>query len=76
MTNIDIDENLKELPNDGRITKTKIVCTLGPVLQSIPMIEKLLRVGMNIAHFNFSHGSHEYHHNTLNNLEKFYYFWC
>ncbi|KAK5794946.1 hypothetical protein PVK06_036200 [Gossypium arboreum] len=51
----------KELPNNGCIVKTKIVCTLGTTSLSIPMIEKLLRVGMNVARFNFSHGSHKYH---------------
>ncbi|MFQ6633052.1 hypothetical protein Gotur_011591 [Gossypium turneri] len=51
MTNIDIDEILKELPNNGRITKTKIVYTLGLVSRLIPMIEKLLRVGMNSLQF-------------------------
>jgi pyruvate kinase len=48
--------------------KTKIVCTLGPVSRSVPMVEKLLRAGMNVARFNFSHGSHEYHQETLNNV--------
>ncbi|KAF2576973.1 hypothetical protein F2Q68_00000249 [Brassica cretica] len=57
-----------ELPNDGRIPKTKIVCTLGPASRTVPMIEKLLRAGMNVARFNFSHGSHEYHQGTLDNL--------
>ncbi|MBA0548975.1 hypothetical protein Golob_020036, partial [Gossypium lobatum] len=47
MVNIDIDGILKELPNDVRIAKTKIVCTLGLTLRSTPMIEKLLRAGMN-----------------------------
>ncbi|KAI9077454.1 hypothetical protein K1719_040573 [Acacia pycnantha] len=32
------------------------------------MIEKLLRAGMNVARFNFSHGSHDYHQETLDNL--------
>ncbi|MCL7026190.1 hypothetical protein MKW94_018667 [Papaver nudicaule] len=68
MANIDIEGILKELPNDGRIPKTKIVCTLGPASRSVEMISKLLKAGMNVARFNFSHGSHEYHQETLDNL--------
>lgn len=70
MANIDIEGILKEIPNDGRVPKTKIVCTLGPASRSVPMIEKLLRAGMNVARFNFSHGTHEYHQETLNNLRS------
>ncbi|KAL5994993.1 hypothetical protein ACLOJK_025050 [Asimina triloba] len=51
-----------------RRRKTKIVCTLGPASRSVAMIEKLLRAGMNVARFNFSHGSHAYHQETLDNL--------
>lgn len=48
--------------------RTKIVCTLGPASRSVPMVEKLLKAGMNVARFNFSHGSYEYHQETLDNL--------
>ena len=48
--------------------KTKIVCTLGPSSRSVDMLEKLLRAGMNVARFNFSHGTHVYHQHTLDNL--------
>uniref|UniRef100_A0A5B7BC59 pyruvate kinase n=1 Tax=Davidia involucrata TaxID=16924 RepID=A0A5B7BC59_DAVIN len=70
MANINIEGILKELPNDGgrSIPKTKIVCTLGPASRSVPMLEKLLKAGMNVARFNFSHGTHDYHQETLNNL--------
>ncbi|KAL3620668.1 hypothetical protein CASFOL_035580 [Castilleja foliolosa] len=48
--------------------KTKIVCTLGPSSDSVETIEKLLRAGMNVARFNFSHSGHAYHQETLDNL--------
>lgn len=39
----------------------QVVCTLGPASRAVEVIEELLRAGMNVARFNFSHGSHEYH---------------
>ncbi len=38
--------------------KTKIVCTLGPNSSSNETIEQLIKAGMDIARFNFSHGSY------------------
>ncbi|KAJ6757546.1 PYRUVATE KINASE [Salix koriyanagi] len=55
---------------DSRNRKTKIVCTLGPQSRSVEMTEKLLRAGMNVARFNFSHGTHAYHQETLDNLRN------
>ena len=50
--------------------KTKIICTLGPAVDNTESIGKLLRLGMNGARFNFSHGSHESHSVTLANLRR------
>jgi hypothetical protein len=71
MANINMAGILADLDRaDARLPKTKIVCTLGPASRSVPMIEKLLRAGMNVARFNFSHGTHEYHKETLDSLRQ------
>jgi pyruvate kinase len=41
--------------------RTKIVCTLGPATNTAPMIEHLIRAGMNVARLNLSHGTFEEH---------------
>ncbi len=48
--------------------KTKILATLGPASDSVEVIEGLIKAGANLFRLNFSHGSHEYHLNTLNNI--------
>ncbi len=48
--------------------KTKIVCTMGPNLFEKSLIAPLMQAGMNVARFNFSHGtyeSHEYYFNEV-----------
>lgn len=38
---------------------TKIICTIGPSCENETTIEKMIRVGMNCARLNFSHGSYD-----------------
>ena len=47
--------------------KTKIISTLGPSTDKEGVLRDLIANGMNVARFNFSHGSHEEH---LGRLEK------
>lgn len=50
--------------------RTKIICTLGPAVDSEDMIRTLIRTGMDAARFNFSHGSHPEHLARLNMLKS------
>ena len=45
--------------------KTKIVCTMGPATEDEEVLRQLILHGMNVARFNFSHGSHQYHRSMI-----------
>ncbi len=49
---------------------TKIVCTIGPASEKKAVLESLIRSGMDIARLNFSHGSHDWHLETIVNLRR------
>ena len=50
--------------------KTKIICTLGPATDQPGILGKLLEAGMDVARFNFSHGSHTEHLRRLHELRR------
>ena len=49
--------------------KTKIICTLGPSTDKGDVLRDLIANGMNVARFNFSHGSYEEHGGRLAKLK-------
>ncbi len=51
--------------------KTKIICTLGPSTDNDNILKELIRSGMDVARFNFSHADHEEHLGRLKKIEKF-----
>ena len=50
--------------------KTKIVCTMGPATEDEEVLRQLILHGMNVARFNFSHGSHEYHRTMIEKVRR------
>ena len=48
--------------------RSKIVCTLGPAVDSHEQLVSLIQAGMNVARFNFSHGTHEDHQGRYERL--------
>ena len=50
--------------------KTKIVCTLGPATDNKDILKELIRNGLNVARFNFSHGTHEEQKNRMNLMKE------
>ena len=50
--------------------KTKIICTIGPSSESEEKLKELMLAGMNVARFNFSHGTHEEHKEKFDRVIK------
>ena len=48
--------------------RAKIVCTLGPAVESPEKVRELIAAGMNMARLNLSHGGYEEHQNRLDRV--------
>jgi pyruvate kinase len=50
--------------------RAKIICTIGPSCNTVPVLTDLMRLGMDVARLNFSHGSHEDHAHNIERLRR------
>jgi pyruvate kinase len=50
--------------------RAKIICTIGPACHTETAMRDLLRLGMDIARLNFSHGTHEDHAHNIQRLRR------
>src|SRR5579862_4395574 len=61
-------DSSSELPVIAVNRRAKIICTIGPACNSEAAMRDLLRLGMDVARLNFSHGSHEDHARNIERL--------
>jgi pyruvate kinase len=50
--------------------RAKIICTIGPSCNTEPVLRDLMRLGMDVARLNFSHGSHDDHARSIKRLRE------
>ena len=50
--------------------KTKIICTLGPATDNDKILREVIKSGMNVARFNFSHGDYKIHQKRFEQLTR------
>ncbi len=60
---------MKDKPNQST-RRAKIICTIGPACNTEAAMRELLRLGMDIARLNFSHGTHEDHARNIRRLRR------
>jgi len=52
------------------IRRAKIIATIGPSSNTVPMLEKMILAGMNAARVNMSHGTYEAHEQSIKNIRQ------
>ena len=57
-------------PATSTIRRAKIICTIGPACSSEAMLRELMRLGMDVARLNFSHGTHPEHALIIERLRR------
>jgi len=63
-------EHSEAATRQARLRRAKIVCTLGPSSNTEAAMRDLMRLGMDVARLNFSHGTHEEHARVIERLRK------
>jgi pyruvate kinase len=54
----------------AEVRRAKIICTVGPSSSSEAVLRDLMRLGMDVARLNFSHGTHEEHGRVMERLRR------
>lgn len=62
--------NLEPSAPQQDFRKTGLICTIGPVTNSVQTLKELRTEGLNIVRLNFSHGDHEFHRSAIENVRE------
>lgn len=70
-TNIRMSQILEpRCEEDWTAHRTRIICTMGPACWNVDTLVKMIDAGMNVCRLNFSHGDHETHARTVQNIQE------
>ncbi|CAH1401886.1 unnamed protein product [Nezara viridula] len=64
ISTLDVNSNIKYTKKAG------IICTIGPASRSVDILVKMMDAGMDMARLNFSHGTHDFHRESIVNIRK------